>query len=389
MTAPSVTVERVLVAHPDAATRQSMVQAVRALGTGAVSVYEAVSLTDAIEKVHQVDPRLILLDLTDSRKLALDVVRALRRADRLILGLYNPMVVGEGEGELLRNAARAGVGDFLMLPLSTAELADAVGSSPALQPQAARPREGHTVSFFSAKGGVGTTTLAAHTGMVLAGTAGSSGVVLCDAHLQFGTIPYVLGLEPDRDLSDLVAELDHPGPLESYLTLEPHSGLAVLPAPVQLSDADGVSPEDLSRVLIALRRRHACVLVDLPPVIDLLTLSVLDLSERVVMVVDNVGPAVLETARALALLQDQGISSDRIRVVINQPAPFPAGYARDAIEEELGLPVLAEISFDNKARAALSRGESLTGGRSKSPFARGVATIAEEVGPGGSGLPAE
>ena len=104
--------------------------------------------------------------------------------------------------------------------------------------------------FFSPKGGVGTTTLAVNTAVLLAGGAGaksrapaqptngvlpSSRVLLIDLDLQFGQVATHLNLMPRYDLAGLASDdpsLADPDLARTYLTTH-SSGLNVLAAPAR------------------------------------------------------------------------------------------------------------------------------------------------------------
>jgi len=113
-----------------------------------------------------------------------------------------------------------------------------------LQPDmAARSTSHDLVAFFSPKGGVGTTTLAVNTAVLLAGggaqpQAGANGaepnipasrVLLIDLDLQFGQVATHLNLQPRFDLGGLATDeqaLSDPELARSYLTVH-SSGVSV------------------------------------------------------------------------------------------------------------------------------------------------------------------
>lgn len=381
MSSETSSVDRVLLVHADAATRLSVTTALRGVGSGNVTVYEASGSAEAVEETSRLDPRVVLLDIGESQSLALDVVREIRGPDRLIIGLYNPLVVGENEGKLLRMAARAGVADFLHVPVSETELLAALTARHALGGKRDTDPEGRMIAFFSSKGGVGTTTLAVNAALAMAESRADGEVVICDANLQFGDVTDWLGLRPDRDIGDLVADLDQLGPIESYLVREPRTGLLVLPRPRKLVDAELVAPDDLSRVLIALRRRFSIVIVDVPAALDLLTLAALDLCETTCFVTEPVAPTVLSTGRCLAFLEEQGLVRDRVRVVLNHHGLVYGGLTDGSIEEELGRSVDNTLPHDAKGPDAADLGEPLVLRRHRTDFSRAVTELASALAP--------
>jgi pilus assembly protein CpaE len=377
------TVVRVLVVHPEESTRQSIEETLRRLAEdSAVTVYHARSAAQGLAVAERFEPHYVLLDLSEERGLALDVAQELRRQRRNVIGLYNPLLVSGGQAEgFFRQAARAGVADFVPLPAGEAELQAALESSSLGRHEApAGPGEGRLVSFLSPKGGVGTTTLAVSSALVLAGSGQvNGGVALCDASVPFGTASALLGMAPDRDLADLVKDLDDLSALAPYLTDDARTGLAVLAGPRSPYEAERLTPEALSRVLLKLRGRYARVVVDTPPTLDLLTLAAMDLSETLYVVTEAVAPTVLITQRFLGLLEDQGFGADRVRVVLNRYDPGAGNLEDVVVAEQLGRAIDHVIPFDRNVQVGANRGEPEVAAHPKSKFSQAVGGLAEEV----------
>lgn len=372
----TASVARALIIHPLAATRQAIGQLLRQIGGAPVALHEAGSLTEGLRAARWLDPSYVLVDLSEERSLALEVVREVRRADRLVIGLYNPLLLREREDDFFRSAARAGVGDFVALPASEAELVAALATAPQERSAGAK---GRTISFFGHQGGVGTSTLAVNTALMLAGSGEAGEVALCDAALQFGDAAALLGLAPDRDLADMARDLEEIGAVSPYLSQHQETGLRVLARPRELRDAEAVTPEELSRLLIHLQRRFDYLVVDTPPVLDLMTLAVLDLSEKIFLVTEAVTPTVLGTARLLRLLEEQGFTPERLRVVVSRYASFEGNLPPGTIAERLGRPVDYVVSYDRAFATAAHRGAPLILGRQRGDFAEVVRRIAEDV----------
>ncbi len=369
-------VARALVIHPVESTRRALRQLLRATSGGPATVHDAESLTEGLRAARWFDPRYVLVDLSEERSLALEVVREIRRADRLVIGLYNPLLLREREDDFFRAAARAGVGDFVPLPASEAELAAALGAVPRASRE---PTGGRTIVFFGHKGGAGTTTLAVNTALLLAGSGEAGEVALCDAALQFGDAAALLGLAPDRDLADMAHDLDELGALSAYLSRHQETGLRVLARPRELGDAEAVTPEELSRLLIHLQRRFDFVVVDTAAVLDLMTLAVFDLAEKIFIVTEAVTPTVLGTGRLLRLLETQGFAAERLRIVVNRYASSDGNLPPGTIAQQLGRPVDYVVSHDRSLVAAANRGAPLILGRQRGEFSDVVRRIAEDA----------
>ena len=367
----------VLVAHPEAEVRQTLVGTLRAaLPLVSLHVAETGSAAHALQTAAWLDPRVVLLDLSSDRRLALDVARSLRKPGRLLLGLFNPMLASDRGAELFRTGARAGISDFVPLPASEAEL---VGALSALDAGADDlRRSGRVVSFVAAQGGAGATTLAVASGLVLAGSKAAGEIALCDASLQFGNAAAHLGLAPDRDLLDLLRDLDSAASLSPYLHHQPETGLRLLAAPRDPVEAERISPEDLSRALVALRARFDMLLVDLPAAVDQRTLAAFDLSDRIYVVTEAVTPAVASTVRMLGLLDQLGLA-ERVRVVLNRYATFEGNLSEGLVAQRLGRPVDRVVPYDRAVVVGANRGVPLVLAQRRGAFSDALGELTGEL----------
>jgi pilus assembly protein CpaE len=372
---PTGSVSRILVVHPEGATRQAIEEALRDIGSASATTYHASSPAEALDGVRRIDPRFILLDLSHQRELGLEVARQLQRPHRHIIGLYDPLLLQqESESEFFRLASRSGIDDFVPLPAASAELEAALAAAPEVTDSAL---EGRAVSFMGAKGGVGTTTLAVHTALALADAKLKSGdVALVDAVTQLGTAASLLGVAPDRDLVDLVRDLDDLKAPTTYLTQVPHTELHFLASPFSAKDAERVTPQDMSRALIGLRRRFGCLVIDAPSHLDLLTLAALDLSDVIFVVTEASTPSVLSTARLLALLAELGFAEERVRVVANRYESPETSLTEAMIADQIGRRVDLVVAEDRAVKIAAIHGAPVAEGRKKPPFIDAVDRLA-------------
>lgn len=380
MNAASAAVSRILVVHPEPAQRQNLEQTLRRVVDGPATVYQAASPAAGLEAARRLEPSVVLLDLEAERSLALEIARETRRPDRLLIGLYNPLLLPDAQAaSFFRQAARAGIADFVPLPAGEAELKAALAAADGRHETRTTAGEGRLVVFVSPKGGVGTTTLAASVALslVASGTV-DGGVALCDAAVPFGTAAALLGVAPNRDLADLVRDLDDLKALGSYLTSEERSHLALLAAPRDPYSAQEITPEQLGRALILLRRRFARVVVDGPAGLDLMGLAAIDLAERVYVITEAWTPTVLATARFLRLLEEQELGGDRLRLVLNRYSD-QEDLSADLVAEQAGRPLDFVVPFEPEVLQAGNRGEPVVLTRPDGPFARAAAGIAEDV----------
>jgi pilus assembly protein CpaE len=373
-----VRLDRVLLVHPDPGVRQEIETVLRRVHERSIATRQTGALGIAVSIAREFDPRIIVLDLARDRALALTVARELRRPDRLLIGLFNPLLDGSGstEAEFLRQAIRAGIDDFVPLPLSDAEMSAALAAGPEA---VSTPREGKTIAFFSHQGGVGTTTLAVNTALALGAAESQRSVALMDANVQFGCAAAHLGLVPEHDLGDVVRDLDL-GPMFPLPRVGPDPGIAVLASPLDPVVAERITPEDLSRVLIDLRRRFQTVVIDTAPVLDLMTLSVLDLSETIAVVTEASAPTIAGTARLLRMLASLGFEGDRVRLIVSRFRSAADVLPPNVVAKELGRAVDHVVPHLVPVQTGTHRGLPALYERGAAPFTDAIARLARDVG---------
>ncbi|MGZ6341244.1 MAG: response regulator, partial [Candidatus Limnocylindrales bacterium] len=166
--------------------------------------YEVVVAGDGAEGFRlwgSEEPALILLDVMLPRLDGYQVASKIRAEESA--GSHVPiiMLTAEREVEQKVRGLRAGADDYLIKPFHPAELLARIKSLLArFAPREAlvgRPPLGRILTFYGAKGGVGTTTIAINTAIALHRELGRK-VCLVDGNLQFGDHRVFLDLGLDR-----------------------------------------------------------------------------------------------------------------------------------------------------------------------------------------------
>ena len=183
-------------------------------------------------------------------------------------------------------------------------------------------------------------------------------MLLIDGSLQMGVCASLLDLTPATSLSDVVREA---GRLDETLIRQlavPHaSGLHLLAAPENAVEAAEIDDEVVSRLLTLARRAYDFVIVDTFPMLDRAMVAVLDLSDRVYVVVENVVPTVVGAVKMLELLRGLGVSQERVRVLLNRFTTLPGSVSAADVANRLGHGVDHVIPFDKGIVVAANTGE--------------------------------
>jgi pilus assembly protein CpaE len=353
-----VPTSNLLVISPDTKLHDELRAALHALGDRAPVPHFVAESRAGCEAARSRQPEVVLVemgrDLAALKALAAEIHAGAPRA-LLVAAMRPELTAGDSEGAVLIEVLRCGVKDFLRRPVSTTELdlllARAQDQGP---PQAAR--QAAVVSFVSNKGGVGKSTLAVNSAVVLA-RRNPGRVLLIDASLQLGVAASMLDLRPAATLTDAVRErtrLD-----ESFLRrlATPHeSGLHLLAAPHSAIDAAEVDDESISHVITLARRSYDFVIVDTFPLLDRVVVAILDLSERTYLVMENVVPTLLGAAKLVELLGGLGFPAERQRIVLNRYAVVSGGLAPLDVANRLGRPVDFVLPYDKRVVVAANIG---------------------------------
>lgn len=258
---------------------------------------------------------------------------------------------------------------------------------------------GRIVSFFGLKGGVGKTTVAANLAWILSAQEERQRVILADFNWHYGSLDACVGHVASQSVLDLIPVLDAISRTDVENVAPPLSDyLRLLSAPldserleftrdlldrmlleddrasvmndlltrvreqqtVQLADAQLDFLELLlkkekvkqllsvlaRRTLQSLRRNYHYVVADTAARLDDVTLSVLELSDLVLLVCTPDVPSIRATRAALTMLGELGVSRERIGYVINRASRRAEVRAADIRGLFVGYELLGEIPAD-------------------------------------------
>jgi pilus assembly protein CpaE len=238
-------------------------------------------------------------------------------------------------------------------------------------------KRGTLITVFSAKGGVGKTTLATNLAAALADN-GKRSVCIVDLDLALGDVSIVMQLFPIHTIADAVGmegSLD-PQALEGLLTQ--HSpGLSVLVAPVQPDAKDRIKGDLVSRVLHILKERFDVIVVDTPPAFDDVVLQAFDESDLLLLVANLDVPALKSlkiTAETLGLLNHP---KDRWRLVLNR-ADMKVGLTPHEVEKTLDMQITSSIPQSNDVPTSINHGKPIVLESPRHPVSQAIKRLAQD-----------
>ena len=236
---------------------------------------------------------------------------------------------------------------------------------------------GTLVTVFSAKGGVGKTTVSTNLAASLA-EGGKRNVCIVDLDLAAGDVSIVMQLFPMHTIADAVGidrSLD-PSAVESLLT-EHSPGLKVLAAPVQPEAKDRISSDMVGQILRILKERFDVVVVDTPPAFDEVVLQAFDESDLVLLLGTLDVPALKSLKITTEMLSLLNHPRDNWRLILNR-ADMKVGLTPAEFEKTVGLPIAAAIPQSNDVPASINSGRPLVIASPRHAVSAAIRKLAKE-----------
>jgi pilus assembly protein CpaE len=290
------------------------------------------------------------------------------------------VVIGpEGDPEVMRLAMRAGARDFLTQPVSPEELQQTLHRI--AQEKSADLGEHRTIAVLNAKGGSGATFIACNLAYILAAQKKAK-TALLDLDIQFGAQALYLDLQPVHDIVEALKAVDELDALalEGYMAKH-RSSLHLLAAPAdRLVLYDEVPPQSLDRLLALSSQSYSRIVIDMPRLLDGLSIMALERAYAVVVVMQQSLASIRDAKRLTAIMQRElEIPKERIVAVINRfesKNPISA----DNIRQALGQISLAFIPNDyGRVQAAADQGIPLYESAPSAPITRAFIQLANRL----------
>jgi pilus assembly protein CpaE len=287
--------------------------------------------------------------------------------------------------ELLMAAMRAGITEYLPKPVTRDALLTAlerVQRKLGLATGGGQREPGKVLSFFSAKGGSGSTTVATNLAIHLHQLTGRK-TLLVDMDLELGEIALFLGVQPRFNLVDLVrnfhrmdAEL-----LASYI--EAHkSGVHLLSAPYHPEKVEAVTGEQIRSILQFLKQHYDYVIVDTPKSFTPATLAAFEQADQLYLVTNVDLPSLRNIKRCIPLLEriTSGHVTEKVRLVVNRHNSSANEISLDEVERTLALKIFWKLGNDYETVIrSINTGEPLILDPRASAFAKDLKALGAEL----------
>jgi pilus assembly protein CpaE len=375
---------RVVIADDVAETREILEKALYFEKDIAV-IGKAANGREAVQLCRQLQPDVVLMDINMPE---LDGIGATEAIMAQVPGTQVIIMSVQSEQEYLRRAMLAGAREYLIKPPDTDELVRSIrhvyklrGSGPraaAGQPEAsaARTDQGKVIAVFSPKGGSGCTVVSANMAVALKQITNKR-VALVDGNLVFGDVGVVMNIVANKTVIDLASRTHD---LDAQLigdVLVPHtSQVRVLLSPPDSQSGEAITPDQLRTVLESLRSQFDYIVVDTQTAYDDRTLTLLDVADRILVLMTLELPAIKNVKQFVELAGPLGYTDEKLMLVLNK-ADSRLGIRAESIESQIRHKVSAQIgNAPYEMTLSLNQGVPIVIDRRNHPVARDIMALA-------------
>jgi pilus assembly protein CpaE len=289
------------------------------------------------------DSCVALIDFDRDPELAIETTERLHQIFLKKIG-----IVGIGarlDAGILLRAVRNGCSEFLTKPVSLTDLVSSLNrfNEVLAVDSDAQSSLGRVISFFGAKGGVGTTMLAVHLAIILVRQHGKK-VLLIDHKQQLGHVALYLGLKDTQyHFEELLHNADR---LDSELLngfiVRHRSGLDIIASPELSGSPREATSDAFERVMDFLRREYDFVLIDSTVAYQDTKRTLIEQSDEVYIVSTPDVAALRDLARMVESLSLSESSTNKLRLVINRSTASDS-VTPEQIEKTVRFPISVAV----------------------------------------------
>lgn len=286
-------------------------------------------------------PNLIIVDISENSAKTLEEIQKLQivlKNTKFVVLSYNI------NSELVVQALRAGAREFLIKPLIENDFALSIEKIKDLIIGNIDDRSKcKVISVFSNKGGIGKTSIATNIAVEIANLT-KERVALIDLNLQMGDVTTFLDLTPAFNTSYVINNLEKIDEAFLLSTLEKYKDteLYVLADPPDIQEAQGITRENITKLLNVLKGVFSYIIIDTASNFDEKTITALDNSDLILLTTILNLPSIRNLQRCFELFKRLEYPKDKIKIIANRVMENDEMRIED-VEDALNHPVYFKI----------------------------------------------
>ncbi len=313
---------------------------------------------EGIDLAFRLEPHIVLMDINMP---GIDGITATSRITARLPNTAVIMMSVQNEPDYLRRSMMAGAREFLVKPFSLDELIEGIRhvhqlsltnrrvvNEPGTTSHAApgRKRKAKVFSVFSLKGGVGKSTLASNLAVAIRNQNPDKEVGLIDGNLLHGDLGVILNATDNKTIADIMRNfqtLDRD--LVTDILVTHSSGVKILLAPPDAQTGEQVTGEHMRQVLDHMVNMFDFIVCDTRPSFDEVTLTLLDHSDQILLMLTLELTAIKGAKQYLELSDLLGYDNERVALVLNR-ANVQAGIPVADVSASLKGEIIAKLPDD-------------------------------------------
>ena len=348
-----------LAAVQDPETYEAAVACAKGQGWPASTVVNA-DLTAIIQSVSRSrPPAIIVADVDGADDPAALVAQLVKvcgtRSKVLTIGSANDVA-------FYRGMVQAGAADYLVKPLNSVSLRDAIIPLLSAKDDAKgekKTKSGKVIAVVGVRGGVGATTIAVNAAWIIAHEL-SQKVALLDLDLQFGNCDLSLDLEPGRGLREVLSSPDRMDSLLINSSMAKESDqLSVFCGEESLEEVIEFDTAGPLALLKELRNEYEHIIIDVPRALVARHRRLLVSAEHVFLVTDLTLAGIRDTQRIISAIANLG-NPNPVHVIAGRIGDGEAQVSRATFERSAKAKIEVLVPHDPKTvKLSANRGKSI------------------------------
>lgn len=224
---------------------------------------------------------------------------------------------------------------------------------------------------FSAKGGVGKTTLVANLGASLANVFGKN-VLIFDTNLKTSHLGLHFGIYEDLSVT-LREVLQNKAPILHAVYTHPQTGVRIIPAPLS-GDSVSMTKNKLANLCNEIRENYDIMIVDTSPGLGKEFVSAADAVDKAIIVTTPEIPSLTDAMKSIAILKK--MKKEILGLVVSRVANEKYELTLKEIESTANKKVIGVIHEDRKIPESIAKGIPVVLGHPNSKVAADFNEIA-------------